>query len=367
MNIMTTRVPINDLQRRFAPLHAELSAAFDRVMRSGRYILGEACEAFEADFARYVGARHCLGVANGTDALELALRAVKVGPGARVATVANAGMYGTSAILAIGAAPVFVDVDPKTLTMSPQALASVGPLDAVLVTHLYGRMADLPGLTAAARGAVIIEDCAQAHGASLQGRPAGSWGAAACFSFYPTKNLGALGDGGAVVTADPGLAERVRSLRQYGWSSRYHAELPGGRNSRLDEMQAAALQVMLPRLDGWNARRRHIAERYHAAFADCGLGLPLAGSGEHVFHLYVVRSPARDALEATLSAAGVMVDVHYPVPDYRQPAVSAVVQETKPLPETERAVGEVLTIPCFPEMTDPEVDAVIAAVRSFRP
>ncbi len=367
MSIMKTQVPINDLLRRFAPLQTELSAAFDRVIRSGRYILGEACEAFEADFARYVGARHCIGVANGTDALELALRALGVGPGARVATVANAGMYGTTAILAIGATPVFIDIDPQTLNMAPQALAAAGKVDAVLVTHLYGRMADLPGLTAAARGAAIVEDCAQAHGAALQGRAAGSWGDAACFSFYPTKNLGALGDGGAVVTSDPDLATRIRRLRQYGWSSRYHAELPGGRNSRLDEIQGAALGVMLPLLDGWNARRRQIAQRYNAAFAESGLGLPSGGEGEHVFHLYVLRSRARDALKASLSAAGVAVDIHYPLPDYRQPAVTAVVASTAPLPETERAVTEILTIPCFPELTDLEVDAVIAAVRSFRP
>jgi dTDP-4-amino-4,6-dideoxygalactose transaminase len=366
MSIMTTQIPINDLLRRFGPLQAELGAAFARVIGSGRYILGELCEKFEADFARYVGAKHCIGVANGTDALELALRAVGVAAGARVATVANAGMYGTTAILAVGATPVFIDIDPNTLTMSPQALAAAGPVDAVLVVHLYGRMADMPALTAAARGAVIIEDCAQSHGAVLQGRPAGSWGSAACFSFYPTKNLGALGDGGAVVTSDSNLATRLRRLRQYGWSSRYYAELPGGRNSRLDEMQGAALGVMLPRLDRWNARRQQIAERYNTAFAGNEFSLPSGAKDEHVFHLYVLRTEARDALKAHLAGAGIGVDVHYPLPDYRQPAVTAVIRDLVPLPETERAVTEILTIPCFPELTDPEVDAVIAAVRSFR-
>jgi dTDP-4-amino-4,6-dideoxygalactose transaminase len=358
-------VPVNDLKRHIMPLRGELEAATAKVIAGGRFILGQACEGFEAAFARYCGAADCVGVANGTDALELALRALGIGAGARVATVANAGMYSTAAILAVGARPVFIDIDPDTLVLSPAALRAAERFDAVIVTHLYGRMAEMPEILAAVQGAPVIEDCAQAHGAALDGRKAGIWGTLGCFSFYPTKNLGALGDGGAVVTSDAALATRLRRLRQYGWTARYRAELPGGMNSRLDEMQAAMLLVLLPHLDGWNACRRAIAARYRAALGECGLiWTRPAPEGADVAHLCVVRSSARNPLRAALAESGIDSDVHYPILDYRQPAVVAAIGESGPLAESELATASVLTLPCFPEMTDAEIGAVIDAVAA---
>lgn len=340
---------INDLQRHNQPLAEAVAQATRRVLERGWFVLGPEVEAFEAEFAAYCGVGHCVGVGNGTDALELALRAVGLGPGMRVATVANAGMYSTTAILACGAVPVYVDVDPQTMLIDPSALP---PADALIVTHLYGRMADMPRLMAAAGRMPVIEDCAQAHGAMLDGRRAGSWGAAGCFSFYPTKNLGALGDGGAVVTNDAAIDRRVRALRQYGWTSKYTAEIPGGRNSRLDELQAAILRLKLPLLDGWNARRCAIAAAY---------GLAPRGGPDDVVHLYVIRCAGRDRLRAALRERGVGAEVHYPLPDYRQPAVALEAV----LPHTERCCREVLTLPCFPEMTDEEVHRVRELVETL--
>jgi dTDP-4-amino-4,6-dideoxygalactose transaminase len=358
-------IPVNDLKRRIAPLRLELEAATARVVSSGRYILGEACARFEEEFAHYCGAAHGIGVGNGTDALELALRALEIGPGARVATVANAGMYASVAILAVGARPVYIDIDPLALTMAPSALRAAGRVDAVIVTHLYGQMADMPSILAAAGGTPVVEDCAQAHGAVLEGRKAGAWGVLGCFSFYPTKNLGALGDGGAVICSDPDLAMRVRRLRQYGWSARYQAELSGGRNSRLDEIQAAALSVMLPHLDAWNARRRAIAAGYRASINTAEIGFPADPlSHAYVGHLCVVRNAQRDAIRATLEQRGVQTDIHYPVPDYRQNAVLAMIGPQAALPETERAAVEVFTLPCFPELTDSECKSVAAGLKA---
>jgi aminotransferase EvaB len=356
-------VVMNDLRRRIAPLEAELNAAVAKVVSGGRYVLAGACMEFETAFAAYCGVKHCLGVANGTDALELALRALGIGAGKRVACVANAGMYAATAILAAGARPVFIDIDPETLTMSAAALDAAGAVDAVIVTHTYGQMAHMPAILKAAHGSPVIEDCAQAHGAILDGKRAGSWGALGCFSFYPTKNLGALGDGGAITTDDPDLAERVRRLRQYGWSSRYHAELPGGRNSRLDEIQAAMLLVMLPKLDGWNAARRALVSRYASAAANRGAIPPhRPDSPAYVGHLCVLRHPQRDRFRAALEARGIATDLHYPLPDYRQPAVVAAAGPGVPLPETERAAAEILSIPCFPELTGAEAERVAAAL-----
>ncbi len=344
----------------------DLASAVGRVLQSHWYVLGKEVEGFEAEFARYVGVDHCVTLANGTDALELALRAVGVGPGDRVATVANAGFYGSTAAYAIGALPVYVDVDDRTLTMCPASLASVlaHKPAAVIVTHLYGQLAsmgELAGLCADA-SVPLIEDCAQAHGARRDGRQAGAWGAAACYSFYPTKNLGALGDGGAVVTRDAAMAARVRTLRQYGWSGKYVVATPGGRNSRLDELQAAILRAKLPHLDRHNAQRRDIARRYNAAFAGLPLRCPHSVDEDHAAHLYVVRSDQRDALRAHLQSQGVATDVHYPVPDHLQPAYTAA---PSLLPVTEAAAGRVLTLPCFPGLADADVARVIAAVQSF--
>ena len=344
---------INEIGRQNHALAAEIRSAITRVLDRGWYILGPEVEAFEREFAAYCGVSHCVGVANGTDALELALRSLDLPARSRVLTVANAGGYSTTAILAAGLTPLYTDVDPETMTMQPTR----ADVRAVIVTHLYGRMAAMPAILAAAGDVPVIEDCAQAHGAVLDGRKAGSWGTLGCFSFYPTKNLGALGDGGSVVTGDASLAARLRELRQYGWRSKYRSEVAGGRNSRLDEMQAAILRAKLPHLDGWNRRRREIAFRYNDA-------LPLRGPAPidegHVAHLHVVRSTERDTLRSALANARIATEVHYPVPDYRQRSMPS----GEPLPVTEQCCNTVLTLPCFPELTDDEVTRVIEAVKA---
>ena len=361
-------VALNDLLRQTTALQIELGASVNRVLASGWYILGRECAAFEAEFAAYCGVSHCISVANGTDALELALRGLGVGPGDTVATVANAGGYSTTAIRAVGAEPLYIDIDPSSMNMSAADLAArLHPaVRAVIATHLYGRMADLPALLAVAgRSAVpLVEDCAQAHGAAIGGRKAGSWGALACFSFYPTKNLGALGDGGAITTNDPQLGQRVKSLRQYGWSGKYRCA-EDGRNSRMDEMQAAILRAKLPHLDGWNARRREIAATYSAALAANGVECPRDFSENYVAHLYVVRSQARDRVRAALEARGIATDIHYPVPDHLQQAARGTTAAAAQLPATEQAAREILTLPCYAELKDEEISAVVGALQTL--
>ncbi len=348
------KVAFLDLKRQRGAAWLE---AARRVLDSGWYIQGPELAAFEAAFAAYCGVASCVGTGNGTDALELALRAAGVGVGDEVAAVANAGMYATTAIRAIGAVPLLVDIHPATLLMDPAALAaSLGPRTrAIVVTHLYGRMAPMPEILRAAGGLPVIEDCAQAHGAEVDGRKAGSWGAAGAFSFYPTKNLGAAGDAGAVVTGDAETAARLRALRQYGWTKRFASTVPGGRNSRLDEIQAAILSAKLPYLQGWNARRMEIARRYDAAI---GRATPPA----YVAHLYVVRCAGRDGLREWMAARGVQCEVHYPTPDHVQPSQRGLPFRSLGLAETERAAGEVLSLPCYPELLEEEIEFVMACL-----
>jgi len=366
---MAVMLKVNDLARHHAPLLEELASAMTEVLSSGWYVLGKKVEAFERAFAEFCGVDHAVGVGNGTDALEIALRALQVGPWAEVVTVANAGMYATTAIVAAGATPVFAEVDPVTMTMDAASLErALSPRSkAIVLTHLYGRLADVQTVLGVARerGVPVVEDCAQAHGAALAGRCAGSFGALGCFSFYPTKNLGACGDGGAVVTSDEALAARVRSIRQYGWSEKYRATVSGGRNSRLDELQAAVLLVKLPRLSSWNARRCRIAERYSSEIRHPEIEVPVIDPGLHVAHLYVVRSPERDALREHLKVLEIAAEVHYPVPDHRQPVLSERFRGTS-LPVTEAQAARVLTLPCYPEMTDAEVSKVIKACNAWR-
>ena len=350
----------------FAPdadLEQALRDAAARVLSSKRYVLGPEVTAFEREFAAFCGAGDCIGVANGTDALELALRACGVSRGNRVATVANAGYYTCAALAAIGAEPVFVDVD-ETLTMSARLLEDALPrVDAVVVTHLYGRLAAIEAIVASARqrSIPVIEDCAHAHGATRGGRRAGSFGLAGCFSFYPTKNLGTLGDGGAVVTSSTETSSRLRALRQYGWSSRFRVESAGGRNSRLDELQAAFLRVKLPRLAAWNDARARIARQYREGLEALGLTLPACHERECVAHLFVIRAPDRNDLRARLAGQGIETDVHFPIPDHLQPVRSACAQPA--LPATEAACREVVTLPCYPGLPAAQVDRVIAAIR----
>lgn len=357
---------INDLKRHTESVRAELAGALERVLLRGWYILGPEVEAFEREFAEFCGTGACVGVANGTEALELALRALRIGPSDQVATVANAGLYSTTAIRAAGAEPLYVEVEWASMTMDASALAAAltPRTKAVIATHLYGQMVDVPAVLGVAQraGIPVIEDCAQAHGAALRGRYAGTWGAAGCFSFYPTKNLGALGDGGAVVTSDAALAGRVRLLRQYGWTSQYRSVLPGGRNSRLDELQAAVLRAKLPHLMRWNERRRAIARAYAGGLRQAPLTLPENFGEDYVAHLYVIRTPRRDELKSALTSQGIGTGIHYPIPDHLQESVRKSFPPCADLPVTERCSREVLTLPCFPELSDPEVEMIIAAI-----
>lgn len=361
-------VPFGDLKRQYEQLHNELDAAALRVLASGWYILGPEVRAFEQAFAAYCGVGHAVGVGNGTEALYLALAALDVGPGDEVITVANAASYDVLMIVQCGATPVFVDVDEASFNLDPALLeAAITPrTKAIMPVHLYGRAADMAAIMeiAVRHGVPVIEDCAQAHGAQFHGQPVGTFGACGCFSFYPSKNLGALGDGGAIITNDGAFADKLRQLRQYGWSKKYFITEHGGINSRLDEMQAAFLNVKLPHLEAWTERRRAIARAYNEQLAGTGLILPHMpdDSAQHVYHLYVIRHPARDQLQAALREQGIMTDVHYPQPSHHEPTFARYAPDGG-LPVTERLAREVLSLPMYPELTNDDVDAVIAAVR----
>jgi dTDP-4-amino-4,6-dideoxygalactose transaminase len=365
----TSRIPFNALDRQNGgELGARLATVARDVIEGGWYVLGREVAAFEQEFAAYCGSSHAIGVANGSDALELAIASLDLPRDSEVAVAPNAAMYATLGILANGLRPRFVDVDARTATMRADALeAALTPQTrAVVITHLYGRLADMDDLLAVARrrGLAVIEDCAQAHGAERAGRRAGSFGLLACFSFYPTKNLGAIGDGGAIVSGDEALAARVRQLRQYGWGSKYAVTLAHGRNSRLDELQAAFLRIKLPLLDGWNARRRDIAARYAAGIRHPDITLPALDGEAWIAHLYVLQCERRDALRAHLEAQAIGTDVHYPIPDHRPPLLAAAHADLS-LPQAERQARTALSLPCFAELRDEEVDAVIAACNAW--
>ncbi|TRZ93418.1 MAG: DegT/DnrJ/EryC1/StrS family aminotransferase [Rhodocyclaceae bacterium] len=344
----------------------EIDEAIGRVLKSGWYVLGGETEAFEREFAAYVGVGHAVGVGSGTEALHLALKACDIGVGDEVITVSHTAVATVAAIELAGATPVFADIEDTYCTLDPARLEQlITPRTrAIIPVHLYGQAANLDPIMGVARrhGVTVIEDCAQAHGASYRGR-VGSFGALACFSFYPTKNLGAIGDGGMVTTGDAALAGKVRLLREYGWAERYVSHVAGW-NSRLDELQAAVLRVKLRYLDADNAARGRIAATYGTALAGCGLRLPETRPGSsHVFHLYVVRSAERDALRQHLQRAGIAAGIHYPVPVHKQPAY--ISRFPASLPITERAANEVLSLPIYPELGDDEVGTVIDAVLGF--
>ncbi|KHL58578.1 DegT/DnrJ/EryC1/StrS family aminotransferase [Xanthomonas euvesicatoria] len=367
---MDALIPVNSLSRHIAPIQDALSQIATTIVASGYYVLGPNVKAFEQEFANYCGSRHCVSVANGTDALELSLKALGVGPEDTVAVVANAAMYGTSAVLACGASPVFVDTEAGTGLMAVPALEAMLAGDcapaAVIVTHLYGQLADIEAIVALCqpRGIKVVEGCAQAHGAERNGRRAGSFGDIASFSFYPTKNLGALGDGGAIVTNHDDLAIRAAQLRQYGWTAKYTNTLRGGRNSRLDELQAAMLRHMLPLLDGWNQRRRDIANRYAQGLSNPRIEVCGVVGADNVAHLYVVRCDDREQLRSHLQSAGVQTEIHYPLCDHRQPCHEGAFDSVV-LPNTEADAVRVTTLPCFPELTDEEIDRVVEACNRF--
>jgi dTDP-4-amino-4,6-dideoxygalactose transaminase len=354
----------------FRAHEAAIRAAMTKVLESGVYILGEEVEGFERDFAAYCGVAHAIGVASGTDALVLALKGLGIGAGDEVITVSHTAVATVAAILAVGATPVLVDIDPVAYTIDPSLIQSaVTPhTKAVLAVHLYGQPADMEAIGALARraGLRVIEDCAQAAGCSERGRRVGSFGDIACFSFYPTKNLGAIGDGGAVVTGDAELAARIRRLRQYGWDeSRKTREI--GLNSRLDPLQAAILRVKLPRLDADNARRGAIARRYGEGLAGLPLTLPaVRKDASHAFHLYVVACDNREELMAHLQRDRIGTAVHYADPVHHQSGYAEKVRTPRAgLPATERAVARILTLPLYPELSDEQVDCVISSTRGF--
>ncbi|HEY3918222.1 MAG TPA: DegT/DnrJ/EryC1/StrS family aminotransferase [Stellaceae bacterium] len=366
-----TPVPQADPRAGYRVHKSAIDAAIARMLDAGRYILGPEVAAFEAEFAVYIGVRHAVGAASGTEALVLALKALDLGPGDYVATVSHTAVATVAAIELAGAKPLLIDIEPRTYTIDPQRLADAlahapGHVAAVIPVHLYGLGADMAALGDLARrhGFSIIEDCAQGHGARLNGRRLGAIGDLAAFSFYPTKNLGAIGDGGAVLTNDAALAARLAELREYGWRRRYVSDRIG-MNSRLDELQAAILRVKLRHLDGDNARRQAIAGAYDEGLRWSGLGLPGRRSGAtHVFHQYVLRSPRRDALAAALKAQGIGTNVHYPVPVHLQPAYRGrVAIGPGGLGESERAAREVLSLPMFPELSDEQVARVVASLR----
>lgn len=369
MQMPPEAIPVNSLSRHIEPLKETLATAAAEVVGSGYYVLGPNVGAFESAFAAYCGVDHCISVANGTDALELSLRALGVANGDRVAVVANAAMYGTSAVLACGAEPIFVDICADSATMDPALLEAAlveGGVKAVIVTHLYGQLAQVEKIAALCRthGVGVVEDCAQAHGARNENGLAGSFGDIASFSFYPTKNLGALGDGGAVVTRRADLAERVRMLRQYGWTRKYTNGISGGRNSRLDEIQASMLLLMLPHLDRWNEKRRAVAERYAAGIHNPKIRVNSSTGQTYVAHLYVIRTDSRTELQQHLAENGIQTDVHYPIPDHRQPCHDGRFAHID-LPHTEQDCANVLTLPCFPELMESEISRVIEACNRF--
>ncbi len=361
-------VPFLDLGATYRELRADIDAAVARVLASGRYLLGPEHDAFEAEFAEYCGGRHCVAVGSGLDAIVLTLRALGIGPGDEVVVPSHTFIATWLAVAAIGATPVPVEPDAGTHTIDAAAIgaAVTSRTRAIVPVHLYGQPADLDAVDAVARryGLAVVEDAAQAHGARYRGARIGSRYAAA-FSFDPGKNLGAQGDGGAVVTSDAELAAKLRLLRNYGSAVKYHHEIKGT-NSRLDELQAAMLRVKLAHLDEWNARRAAVAERYLSELDGlAGLALPaVADWAQPVWHLFVVRTTDRDRLRDRLEAAGVQTLIHYPVAPHRSPAFAELGIRAGALPRAERLADEVLSLPMGPHLSAAEVGTVIAAVRA---
>jgi dTDP-4-amino-4,6-dideoxygalactose transaminase len=359
-------IPFNDLARHTARYREELQDVIARVLNAGRYVLGEELDRFETTFASYCGTRFAVGVASGTDAITIALQAAGVVPGDEVITAANTCVPTIVGIEGAGARPVLVDCEETTYTLDPALIeeAITPRTRAIVPVHLYGQCADLDQILGLAQryGITVVEDCAQAHGAEYDGRRAGSFGLAGAFSFYPTKNLGALGDGGAVVTNDADIAARARLLRNYGERERFEHVLRG-RNSRLDALQAALLTAKLKHLDDWNERRRELAGRYSSVLDGSIASLPLeAQRRRHVFHLYVIRVRQRDRFRRALADMGVETAIHYPTPVQRQSAYSYLMPVGRSLATSERLAGEIVSLPLYPDLSDDEASRVASAV-----
>ncbi len=360
-------IPFLDLTKQYESIQAELDDAAQRVMKRGWFILGPEVEAFEKEFADYLGVKHAVGVGSGTEALHVAMLALGLGPGDEVITVPNTAVATVAAIEMTGARAVLCDVHPDTMLMDVAALErAVTPRTrAIIPVHLFGQSADLAPVLelARAKNVFVLEDCAQSHGATYRGKRTGSYGDIAAFSFYPTKNLGAYGDGGAIATNDPALAERVRLVRQYGWRQRYASDIKG-LNSRLDELQAAILRVKLKYLDQWNAARRERAGLYtellQTVTTPCEMHY-----GQPVYHLYVVQSKRRDDLAAHLHARGIGTAIQYPYPIHLQPAYANLGHPAGSLPTAERLAREILSLPLYPELPLDDVRTVAGAVNEF--
>ncbi len=367
---MTTEsIPLVDLKAQYAAIRPAVDRAVQSVLDSTNFIMGPEVKAFEQAFAAYCHVAQCAGVASGTAALDLVLRSLNVGPGSDVITVAHTFIATAEAISSVGATPVFVDVDPRTYTMDPEALAAaVTPATrAILPVHIYGQPCDMDAIMAVGRrhGIPVVEDAAQAHGATWNGVFAGGLGDAACFSFYPGKNLGAYGDAGAVTTANADLATQVRLLRNHGRRSKYLHEVKGY-GERLDTLQAAILTAKLAYLEEWTAARRRLAARYSELLQDTDLVLPyVAPQADPSWHLYVVRTPQRDALLEHLQKHGIGAGVHYPVPLHLQPAYADLGYVRGQLPVSEEVADTCLSLPLYPEMTDAQQDRVVATIQEF--
>jgi dTDP-4-amino-4,6-dideoxygalactose transaminase len=361
-------IPFVDLKTQYRQLKPQIDAAVQSVMERGAYIMGQEHAEFEQAFAAYIGAKHCLGVSTGTDALELAIRACGIGPGDEVITVPNTFIATTEAITHAGAQLRWVEIDPRTYTMDPARIeAAITPhTKAILPVHLYGQPADMEPIMAIARrhGLKVIEDCAQAHGAKYRGQRVGTFGEAACFSFYPGKNLGAYGDGGAIVTNHDEIAEHIKLLRNHGQREKYVHALEGY-CTRLDNLQAAVLLVKLPHLDDWNACRRQAAATYTRLLQDVpGVVTPYNQPDvEPVYHLYVVQVPARDQIQAALKANGIETGIHYPIPLHQQPAYAYLGHQPSDFPISAELGPKILSLPMFPEITDGQIQAVVQALR----
>lgn len=366
---MTKPIPTANLLRQYKR-HADLiKQATERVFESGWYILGKEVEAFEKEFALWLDVSYCCGVASGTDALALALRSCGIGTGDEVITVSHSAVATTAAIEQIGAVPVFVDIDPESRCMNPALIEKTISVKtkAVIPVHIYGQAAPMSEIMqiAGKYGLKVIEDCAQAHGASIGGKNVGTWGDAAAFSFYPTKNLGAIGDGGAVVTNNAETGQACRWLREYGWKERYISHI-SGLNSRLDELQAAILRVKLPFLASDNERRRRIASQYTVALHDSNIAPPSDIPGTlHAMHLYVVETEKRNQLQEYLSIEGISTAHHYPMPIHQQPAYLGRIRGGDILPVTEALYKKILTLPMYPELTDEDVMKICDALKKY--
>jgi dTDP-4-amino-4,6-dideoxygalactose transaminase len=364
------KVPFVSLAEQHAPIANELHEVFERVLQRSSFILGPEVQEFEGAFAAYLGVPHCVALNSGTAALQLSLQALDVGPGDEVVTVSNTFIATAEAISAVGAKPVFVDVDPVSYTMDPElaAQAITSRSKALIPVHLYGQTADLEPLVAVAQehNISLIEDACQAHGATYKGKMAGTLGTVGCFSFYPGKNLGALGEGGAVVTKDAEIARRIRMLRDHGSARKYEHDFPGY-NFRLEGLQGGFLSVKLKHLDCWNGRRRRVAERYGELLAASGLVLPTElPYGKHVYHLYVVQADDREVLRQHLSAAGIETGLHYPVPLHLQKAYAALGYPKGILPVTEYLADHILSLPMYPDITDEKIEYVCSVLTEYQ-